>query len=450
MHLKLISCEIFYREMCAVAARSINQVDVEFLPKGLHDIGAAPMLERLQSALDVLDESEHQAVLFGYALCGNGLAGLTARSKPVVIPRAHDCITLFLGSRRRYLEYFHSHPGVYFKTTGWIERGEGLQPLSQETMKKQGLGYTYEELVAKYGADIVRLWAASSDYSQDVSVSDEILERTSEAYRRIRNTFRFLLSNLADYDPSMAIAWDAMPELDRYALVDLTDLSDRVTKAYDDWKFHHVYHAVYSYCVTDLSSFYLDVLKDRLYADAADAAGRRSAQTVLAEVLRTLVRLMAPILSFTAEEVWQFMSESLRDGIQSVHLAGWPKVDVPIDEAARLREAFAVVLDVRDAVTKALEEGRNAGVIGKSQEARIAITAPAGTADILRARGEDELAEMLIVSAASVSTGDALSIEVLPAQGEKCPRCWNFRTLGSDPSHPEVCSRCAAVLRTLG
>jgi hypothetical protein len=139
--------------MCAAVARSPNQVDVEFLPKGLHDSGSAVMLDRLQSALNAVDESDYQAVLFGYALCGTGLAGLTARSKPVVIPRAHDCITLFLGSKDRYLEYFTNNPGVYFKTTGWIERGEGLQPLSQQALKKTGIGYSYEELVEKYGEE---------------------------------------------------------------------------------------------------------------------------------------------------------------------------------------------------------------------------------------------------------------------------------------------------------
>jgi hypothetical protein len=153
MLLKLISCEIFYREMCAAAARSPNQVDVEFLPKGLHDLGAAPMLARLQAALDAVEGSDYEAVLFGYALCGMGLAGLQARSKPVVIPRAHDCIALFLGSKERYLDYFNNHPGVYFKTTGWIERGAGLQPLAQDTLKKSGIGYSYEELVAKYGEE---------------------------------------------------------------------------------------------------------------------------------------------------------------------------------------------------------------------------------------------------------------------------------------------------------
>lgn len=148
MRLKLISCEILYREMCAAAARSPNQVDVEFLPKGLHDTGSASMLARLQAALDAVDESRYEAVAFGYALCGTGLAGLTARGRPVALPRAHDCITLFLGSKERYLEYFENHPGVYFQTTGWIERGDEL--------KQVGMGASYEDLAAKYGEENAR------------------------------------------------------------------------------------------------------------------------------------------------------------------------------------------------------------------------------------------------------------------------------------------------------
>lgn len=170
MRLKLISCEIFYREMCAAVAHSPNQVDAEFLPKGLHDSGSAIMLDRLQGALDAVDESDYQAILFGYALCGNGLVGLRARSKPVVIPRAHDCITLFLGSKERYLEYFTDHPGVYFKTTGWIERGEGLQPLSAQTLRKTGIGYTYEELLEKYGVENAQyLYGQLGDYTRNYS-----------------------------------------------------------------------------------------------------------------------------------------------------------------------------------------------------------------------------------------------------------------------------------------
>lgn len=154
MRLKLIACEIFYRELCAVVARSVNQVDIAFLPKGLHDMGAAGMSARLAEALAAVDESQYDAVLLGYALCSNGLVGLTARSIPLVLPRAHDCITLFLGDRRRYLDYFHSHPGVYFKTSGWIERGEGLTQYHADSIAVQsGMTQSYEQLVAKYGED---------------------------------------------------------------------------------------------------------------------------------------------------------------------------------------------------------------------------------------------------------------------------------------------------------
>ncbi len=154
MRLKVISCEVFYREMCAVIARSKNRVDMEFLPKGLHDIGAKGMLERVQALLDAQDESRYDAILFGYGLCNNGLQGLQARSLPIVIPKAHDCITLFLGSKERYREYFDTHPGVYFLTSGWIERGAISEDLHELTISHQtGMDKTYEELVAKYGED---------------------------------------------------------------------------------------------------------------------------------------------------------------------------------------------------------------------------------------------------------------------------------------------------------
>lgn len=157
MRLKLISCEILYREICAAVARSVNHVDVEFLPKGLHDLGSERMLARLQAALDEVDETRYEAVLFAYALCGNGLAGLRSRSLPLVVPRAHDCITLFLGSKERYLDYFQNNPGVYFKTTGWIERGRELGQLGPDSSRrKTGVGLTYEELAAKYGEENAR------------------------------------------------------------------------------------------------------------------------------------------------------------------------------------------------------------------------------------------------------------------------------------------------------
>jgi hypothetical protein len=154
LRLKLIACEILYRELCEVVARSVNQVDIEFLPKGLHDMGQAGMSARLAEVLAAVDEAKYEAVLFGYALCSNGLVGLTARNVPLVVPRAHDCITLFLGDKERYLDYFQKHPGVYFKTSGWIERGEGLEQLKEDSIAhKSGMLQQYEELVAKYGED---------------------------------------------------------------------------------------------------------------------------------------------------------------------------------------------------------------------------------------------------------------------------------------------------------
>jgi len=303
-------------------------------------------------------------------------------------PELHRPAELYLEGSDQHRGWFQSSlltsVGAYdappFKgvlTHGFIVDGDG-----RKMSKSLGNVVSPLDIIATSGADIIRLWVASADYSQDVSVSGEIIDRTSEAYRRIRNTFRFLLSNLADFEPSMAVTWDDMPELDRYALVTLSDLMERVTRAYDEWRFHLVYHAVYGYCVTDLSSFYLDVLKDRLYADAADSVSRRSAQTVLGAVLTTLVRLVAPILAFTAEEIWQFTPEAVRGPAPSVHLAGWPE----------LPEVAFIVASV-------------------------------------------ELVE-----------GDALAVAITPAAGDKCPRCWNFRDLGVDPAYLEVCERCASVL----
>ncbi len=326
-------------------------------------------------------------------------------------------------------------------THGFIVDGDG-----RKMSKSLGNTISPIDVVAKSGADIVRLWVASADYGQDVSVSDEILERTSEAYRRIRNTFRFLLSNLYDYDPADAVAYEDLLELDRYALVTLHDLVADVTSAYDEWRFHAAYRALYDYCGADLSSFYLDVLKDRLYADGASSPERRSAQTVLAAMLQAMVRLVAPILTFTSEEIWLEMPESLRGGVESVQLAGWPTVEVEADDAARLRESYAVVRVVREVVTKSIEEARATGLVGKSQEAVIEVAAPAAVVEVLAAR--PGLADVFIVSDVVLRARDGEVVaSVGQADGEKCPRCWNIRTdVGSDASHPEVCARCAAVL----
>jgi isoleucyl-tRNA synthetase len=330
-------------------------------------------------------------------------------------------------------------------THGFIVDGEG-----RKMSKSVGNVVDPMDIVARYGADVIRLWVASSDYSQDVSVSDEILDRNAEAYRRIRNTFRFLLSNLYDYDPANAVVWEELRELDRYALVTLHDLVERATKAYDDSRYHLVFHALFGYCVTDLSAFYLDVVKDRLYSDAPDSVSRRGAQTVLAAILAALARIAAPILTFTTEEVWQAMPESLRDA-DSVQLAGWPRVPFVgehAEEAVRLRGRYGLVLSVRDIVMKALEEARAEGRIGKSQEARVRISAEEAALAALRVT--PDLADILLVAEVvlGASSAEGVTVEVDPASGEKCARCWNYRTdVGADASHPDICGRCAAVVR---
>ncbi len=329
-------------------------------------------------------------------------------------------------------------------THGFIVDGDG-----RKMSKSLGNVVNPLDVVERYGADVVRLWVASADYSQDISVSDEILERTAEAYRRIRNTLRFLLSNLHDHDPAGVVSWQEMPELDRYALVRLSDVLDEVAGHYDAWSYHRVYHTVYGYCVSDLSAFYLDVLKDRLYSDATGSVSRRSAQTVLAAVLGVLVRVLAPVLSFTAEEAFDHMPVSMRGDAGSVHLAGWPVSPLdaaPPEEVRELREAYAVVGQVRDVVTKALEEARNEGRIGKSQEAKVAISATDEVAAILARRAG--LADAFIVSSVEVSGGVGdTAVEVSTADGSKCPRCWNWREdVGADGRWPELCGRCAEVV----
>jgi len=326
-------------------------------------------------------------------------------------------------------------------THGFIVDGSG-----RKMSKSLGNVVSPLDIIAKSGADIVRLWVASADYGQDISVSDEIIDRTSEAYRRIRNTFRFLLSNLYDFDPAVdSVPLDEMPDLDRWAMGRLATMLDEVTAAYDEWRFHAVFRTVFDY-VGDLSAVYLDVLKDRLYADAPASRSRRSAQTVLSAILGVLVRALAPVLSFTAEEVWGFMPESLRDG-RSVHLSDWPVLPYAADP--ELEAAFATVLSVREAVTKALEDARNAKVIGKSQEAAVRVSAPADVAAVLDARGGDALAELFIVATVDVAVADELEVTITASPLAKCPRCWNLREIGADPRRPDVCARCAGVLSDL-
>jgi isoleucyl-tRNA synthetase len=304
----------------------------------------------------------------------------------------------------------------------------------------------------EFGAEILRLWVTMVDYREDMrTISGEILRQVAESYRKIRNTQRYLLSNLYDFDPKAHARPESdLDEIDRYALARHRLVMKRVLDAYESYEFHLVYHQLVQYCSTDLSSFYLDVLKDRLYCDPADGPRRRASQNVLHRIAVDLTRVMAPVLPFTADEVWPLLP-----GVdaRNVHLALFPDIE-PADEAVLSR--WSALLDTRDVALKALEEARAAKQIGTGLEAQLTLTAPAATLAALRAYEEQSrvfpgnLANLFIVSAVRLVEGSALAAEVQRAAGQKCERCWTYSTaVGEQKVHPGVCPRCAAVLESL-
>ena len=322
--------------------------------------------------------------------------------------------------------------------------------------KSKGNVIDPNDVCATLGADVLRLWVGSVDYSQDMGVGEETLQRTSEAYRRIRNTFRYLLGNLSDFTLADYVAADDLVELDAWALARLQRVVAAATRHYDEYHFHSAYRVWYDFIVS-ISSEYFDAVKDRLYSEAAASPLRRSAQTVLANMLDAMVRQLAPILTFTCDEVFEKYPEGLKgEGFPaSIQLADWPQADsftptLPQQRCEELLAAYGVVMQARDAVTKALEEARVDGSqLTKSQEA--AVTLACGSQEtlaVLQARGADALAEAFIVAEVTlVADGAAEGIEasIAPASGQKCPRCWNYRELAEDG----LCSRCHDVVAAL-
>jgi isoleucyl-tRNA synthetase len=332
-------------------------------------------------------------------------------------------------------------------THGFTVDGQG-----RKISKSMGNDVDTKKLIDTYGAEIVRLWVSMVDYRDDMPFSDEMIKRVAEAYRKVRNTCRYLLSNLFDFDPAKdAVPEDRLEEIDQYALARHRQVLARVLEAYGEFEFHVVYHQLVQYCAADLSSFYLDVLKDRLYCDAPGGARRRSSQTVLHRMARDLARLMAPILPMTADEVWQSIPG--QEG-QPVHLALFPDVDGSIED----RKLWSALREARAVVTKALEEARAAKKIASSLEARVEVAAPSAVLEPLReyqAQGRvfpGNLANLFIVSEVTLTDAEgAMAVRVERARGAKCERCWTYsENVGKLPAHPAVCERCSAVLQGLG
>ncbi len=345
-------------------------------------------------------------------------------------------------------------------THGFLVDGDG-----RKMSKSQSNNTAPDELMPRFGADVLRLWVAAEDYTEDVRLSDEILNRLADAYRRIRNTCRFLLGTLADFDPERdRVAYDRMEELDRWALLRLAELIARARRAYEEYQFHVVFHATHNFCAVDLSALYLDIIKDRLYVSAPDDPKRRAAQTVCFEVLTALARFLAPILSFTADEVWSHIPG--RGKPESVHLVTFPEERGEwINE--RLRGEWERLLEVRGEVSRALEGARQQGRIGKAVDAVVfLVSAPEEEwRPLLEAKGDGLLATLFNVSAVRFGAAPpaeggtryegqdipGLVLEVVPAAAlgwKRCERCWTWSEgVGADPAHPALCGRCLPVVR---
>jgi isoleucyl-tRNA synthetase len=331
-------------------------------------------------------------------------------------------------------------------TSGWTVDAEG-----QKMSKSRGNVIEPQEVINKSGAEILRLWVAASDYHEDVRISDEILTRLSEAYRKIRNTACYLVNNLYDFDPARDIVPLAdMYEIDRWILAELTERQEKVLRAYEDYEFHIVYHTLYTFCTVELSAIYFDILKDRLYTFAPTSLGRRSAQTALYYLLDRLTRLLAPILAFTADEIWSKIPGRASDERVSVHLAEFP----PLEERFRdppLLTRWRRLLEIRRAVLKELEGKRVEKQIGASLEAKVILSAGGELYDFLASFGP-QLAAVFITSQVELNraAGDGLQIAVTRADGRKCERCWNYSpSVGQDDRYPTVCARCVATLDAL-
>ena len=325
-------------------------------------------------------------------------------------------------------------------THGWTVDAQGRQ-----MHKSLGNGIDPQEVVDEYGADILRLWVLSSDYKSDVRLSKEILKQVSEVYRKIRNTARYILGNTDDFDVNNPANYEELQEIDKWALTRLNKLVDECTKAYDAYDFNKAYQAINTFCVVDMSNFYLDIIKDRLYTAKPDSIERKSAQTVMYEILNALVRILAPMTVFTAEEIWKYMKHKVNENAESVTMEVYPTVN-PKYENKELEIKWDRILKIKEDVAKKLEEARAAKVIGHSLNAKVVISAEGEEYEFLQ-ENKDLLMTVFIVSGLEVIQGKS-DIRVEVADGEKCERCWMYSTtVGEDKENPTICHKCSEALK---
>ncbi|MEA3279669.1 MAG: isoleucine--tRNA ligase [Thermodesulfobacteriota bacterium] len=373
---------------------------------------------------------------------------------------------LYLEGSDQHRGWFHSSLLTAVGTRGKapyksvLTHGFVVDAKGKKMSKSIGNVIAPKKIINQYGAEILRLWVSASDYKDDIRISDSILKQLTDAYKKIRNTCKFLLSNLYDFDPEKdSVLYESMPDIDRFALHRLQKLIEKTTKAYDQFEFHTIYHALYNYCTLDLSAFYLDILKDRLYTSPPKSSERKSAQTVMHIMIDAVSKAMAPILSFTAEEIWTYMPDR-KDKETSIHLASLPLVNEKLKDE-ELAEKWELLLQVRGEVTKALEQARTAKLIGHPLDASVTISANEDLYNVLYPYTED-LKSIFIVSQAFLTKKETLagayesndieglSILIEQATGAKCERCWvHDPSVGTSSVHPAICKRCEENIKGL-
>jgi isoleucyl-tRNA synthetase len=349
-----------------------------------------------------------------------------------------------------------------------LTHGFTVDEEGKKQSKSLGNYVNAQEEVAKYGADVLRLWVASVNYQEDVRCNDEIIGRTQDAYRKIRNTLRYLLGNVDDFEAgTRSVKYEEMFEIDKWAVQELQKLIAEVTEAYEDFAFHRVFSLIYNFCTVEMSSIYMDVLKDRMYCDAADSRSRRSAQTAMYRILDALVRMLAPILVHTAEEAWSAMKKeggscsnrpldcargdkSSARGDKSVHLGTMPKVDDSIDLESEA-EKWSKLMVLRDEVLRVLEGLRRDKKIASNQEASVTINCGEETEALLNEFGLDQFAALCIVSEVKLQkSADATTVAAQKSEHSKCQRCWNYwPSVGTDSEHADLCERCVEVVESM-
>lgn len=332
-------------------------------------------------------------------------------------------------------------------THGWTIDKEG-----KKMSKSLGNGISPQDVIKEYGADILRLWVLSSDYQSDVSLSKDILKQITEVYRKMRNTARYILGNTSDFDPDKdMVSYSELQEIDKYALLKLNDLVRKCTESYENYDFHEAYQAINVFCVTDMSSFYLDIIKDRLYTAKANSKERRAAQTTMYIILDSLVRMLAPLTSFTAEEIWKYMNKSKNEKVESVMLTTYPEVK-PEYENEELRAKWEKIVKIKEIVSKKLEEARAEKIIGHSLNAKVTLFAEGDLYKFIK-ENKELLQTVFIISNLEVEENqrtneEKLGVKIEQAEGEKCERCWMYSTtVGEDKENPTICHRCSEALK---